>query len=499
MPALRNALTGRRRRRGSRNLSRKRRAQRLDVNQRDFLVTTVHPSIKYWGERAYSEQTVLFMLVFFYQSISCCRDDGIDKALLPIIDTQIQKIFVDLSGSLMLMKYWLNIDQAIGDIPEAEENEEVYHHVPKYRSIDDFADNNEAIIETGFSKAELWKLMTLFGLPKEIYCVRPDGKFDRFNREELLIFTLIKFRKGFMNATVVDHYVGGKSESHWGRGYKWMVQYLDKRYAPIIGPEGLERWVGLFPYFSEKFREKLAKETKHIDPDTYEVIDITPGVHFEPGTFAVVGLVDCKDYPMLRPHSGPGGDFPGAMRRPGWYERQRAFYTGRKKKHALKVISFCLPNGMTAAVYGPVSARHHDHTVLTWSGIDPFLSFVQQNAARVYAFYGDCAFLGGFQNIRTRHRPTPLFPLTQRQEHENVAMKKAREAIEWSYGLLTNLWHLSENREAFKLETDPNAVMAQIRVMHLLTNCYTCMHGNQVSSRHTFACPPPTLEAYLAL
>jgi hypothetical protein len=77
------------------------------------------------------------MFVFFCQSISCCCDDnGIDKAL-PIIDAQIGKIFVDLSGSLMLMKYWLNIDQAIGDIPEVKENEEVYHHEPKYLSIND--------------------------------------------------------------------------------------------------------------------------------------------------------------------------------------------------------------------------------------------------------------------------------------------------------------------------------------------------------------------------
>jgi hypothetical protein len=254
------------------------------------------------------------MLVFFRQSISCYCDDRVDEAL-QAIDAQIGKIFVDLSGSLMLMKYWLKIDQAIGDVPDAEENEDVYHNEPKYLWINDFADNNEAIIETGFSETELRKLMILFGLPKEISFIRSDGKFDRFNREELLIFTLIKFRKGFTNATVVDHYVGGKSEARWGRGYKWMVQYLDKRYAPIIGPQGLQRWVGLFPHFAEKFREKLAKETKHIDPDTHEVLDITPGVHFEPGNFAVVVLVDCKEYPMLRPHSGPGGDYPpGAMR-----------------------------------------------------------------------------------------------------------------------------------------------------------------------------------------
>jgi hypothetical protein len=67
-----------------------------------------------------------------------------------------------------------------------------------------------------------------------------------------------------------------------------MVQYLDRQYAAIIGPQGLERWVGMFPHFADKFREKLAKETKHIDPKTHEVIYVTPGVHFEPGNFEVV-------------------------------------------------------------------------------------------------------------------------------------------------------------------------------------------------------------------
>jgi hypothetical protein len=84
LPAVRNPLTGRRRRRGSRNLSRKRRAQCLDVNNRDFLVTNVHPSIKHWSERAYNEQTALFMLVFLCQSKSSCCDDGIDAALQAI-------------------------------------------------------------------------------------------------------------------------------------------------------------------------------------------------------------------------------------------------------------------------------------------------------------------------------------------------------------------------------------------------------------------------------
>jgi hypothetical protein len=97
----------------------------------------------------------------------------------------------------------------------------------------------------------------------------------------------------------------------------------------------------------------------------------------------------------------------------------------------MKVVSFCLPNGLTGALYGPVSARHHDRTVLTWSGIDPFLTEAQHGMERLYAFYGDSAFQGGpWANIVTRHEPTTFFPLTERQEQENRAMKKARESIE---------------------------------------------------------------------
>lgn len=94
------------------------------------------------------------------------------------------------------MEYWLRIDEAFGDVPDAEENEEVFFNEPKYRWIRDFANNDEAITETGFSKAELLKLMGLFGLRRDICLVRSDGKVDSFNRDELLIFTLIKFRKG---------------------------------------------------------------------------------------------------------------------------------------------------------------------------------------------------------------------------------------------------------------------------------------------------------------
>jgi hypothetical protein len=157
-------------------------------------------------------------------------------------------------------------------------------------------------------------------------------------------------------------------------------------------------------------------------------------------------------------------------------------------------------NMVSVYMYGPTSARHHDTTLLTWSGFDQYLQNVQQGQPRQYLFYGDSAFRGHWNCVRTRHEPTVNAPaLTQQQHNENTAMRRAREGIEWSFCLLTNLWKLASIQDRFKLETNEATVMAQIRVMHLLTNCYTCIHGNNISSDHSFACKPPELEAYLTL
>lgn len=499
MPWYRNPVTGKWRRRATRDLPRKRRAGALDVNSRDFLKNTVHPAISDWTRQGSECIVIMFTLLLVRNNIllQLQNDEHLDK-VLEWIDKETCKYMCGVAISIRFQCYWIAVDSAVGDIPDEEETEEICYSEPKFRRVDDFMSPDHARIETNFTKDEISLLMDLFELPIEILVPRPDGKFHHFHREELLIYTLCHLKAGDSIVGTVSRTVGGRSEGRWGHGYKWMIHYLDERYRPILCHEGLQRWVPLFPTFAEKIRLMLEKPKRHIDPETYAV-DVEPGVHFAPGTFSVVGIVDCKEYQCLRPHSGPAGNYPGAMRRLHWYEIQRAFYTGRKKRHALKVLSFCLPNGLTAAIYGPTSARRHDVTLLAWSGIDPFLTQIQLGQGNLYAFYGDSAFQGPWLNIRTRHKPTVLHPLTEQEEDENKAMKKARETIEWSYGLITELWNLAATKWRFKLETDPQVVMEQVRVMHLLTNCRTCLHGSNVSSGNTFNCPPPSLQIYLTL
>lgn len=393
------------------------------------------------------------------------------------------------------------MDAALGDISEEVETARPYHTEPRYTRINDFFNDTHAAYKTAFTKDELRRLMNLFGLDpaRNIRFTRSDGKVDSFHSEELFIFTLMKLRKGSSNAELVEDQVGGRSEARWGRGYNNMIKYLDERYKTILNHQGLQRWVQHFPEFAEKIRQRIGRND-HCYDHNGQYHHTNHGIYFAPNDFGIAGFIDCKDYRIKRPHAGPGGDFPGAMRRPNWNAIQRAFFTHFGKKHAIRVLAICLPNGLTAAVYGPASARHHDVTLLTWSGFDQYLQNVQHGQPLTFSFYGDSAFRGHWNCVRTRHETAPNAPpLTQHQLNENKAMKRSRETIEWSFGLSSNLWALTRNPDRFTIETHPPAVMAQVRVMHLLTNCWTCINGNNISSDTTFACRPPILEEYLWL
>ena len=77
-------------------------------------------------------------------------------------------------------------------------------------------------------------------------------------------------------------------------------------------------------------------------------------------------------------------------------------------------------------------------------------------------------------------------------------MKPARESIEWSYAKAEQLWPLLNKKQAFKLGENPERVMAEIRVMHFLTNCKVCTYeGSTMTGSRMFQCPPPSLAEYL--
>ena len=140
----------------------------------------------------------------------------------------------------------------------------------------------------------------------------------------------------------------------------------------------------------------------------------------------------------------------------------------------------------------------NDNRALDWSQADQCLSnLFAGDGMPLHAFYGDAMFVGQRDCFRTRHVPlvqgAPLHPVLARKNH---AMLCVREEIEHCYGFLRDLWELAEMRRLFRLGDDPVIVVAEIRMMFLLTNIFTCFcHGNTTSS--VFGLLPPSIDQCL--
>ena len=216
-------------------------------------------------------------------------------------------------------------------------------------------------------------LLECFDLPEICYVDRGrlDGKRYKFHREELLIYSLMRFTSGDPHNRLSQQKNGQKCDGRMAKGYKWLIAYLDDRYDHLIGWNGMLVWCQFFPFFAEKIRRYIANDT--IRQNQCSHYELVPGVWFNPGTYNVVGFVECKDYEITTPHSGPAAPGPGSPRRPWWYEFQRAFIDGHHRLHAVKMLTFMIPNGLYAAVWGPALARRDDSQLVHWSHIDQLL------------------------------------------------------------------------------------------------------------------------------
>ena len=65
--------------------------------------------------------------------------------------------------------------------------------------------------------------------------------------------------------------------------------------------------------------------------------------------------------------------------------------------------------------------------------------------------------------------------------------------------MIGNIFCICTSPEGYKLAKRNPYALEQLRVCHLLVNCYICLNGDQASLDNTFGVPPPTLEEYLAL
>ncbi len=159
-----------------------------------------------------------------------------------------------------------------------------------------------------------------------------------------------------------------------------------------------------------------------------------------------------------------------------------------------------LPNGMST-VFGPVSARQNDRGALNLSGLDCFLALIQasMHPHRRCMLFGDSIFCGLLQYITTNYRAIlPNVP-TAKEVKINSTFRAAWMPIEKNHGLTYCVFRICDTKRGYQLAKQHPYALEQLRVCHLLVNCYICFNGDQVSSVNTSNCPPPCIDEYLRL
>lgn len=333
-----------------------------------------------------------------------------------------------------------------------------------------------------------------------------DGSPNRYliHPEEVFLFTMTKIATGRKNNSIVNQYFGG-GMAKWSLALKWTLSYLDNRYKNILGHQGLTRYLFQFPLFRSRIEQYCQREHKRENPGVDNGYTIYPGLERLP--FNIFGFIDNTIDKCSVPHSGPRGDYVGAARKVDYDDAQQAVYSGYKRLHGIKEETVYLPNGLSF-VFGPVSARRNDRGVLQMSNLSPFLSQLQAGMFEAadgtevkFGVFGDKAYnIAGNDSVRSyyvQNAGDP--PLNNDQLAVNRAMRSARMTIEKNYGMVSSIFKICHQEGELKLAKKNPYVCEQLRVCHLLTNCYICLNGDQGSSPNTFDCRPPKLEDYLQL
>jgi len=500
MPAT-NDRTGRRRRRPVRQVPVSDRIHALHSTQ----VSNLYTCQLIWSECLEQSLTYLSLAMMLWQFRLAYITANGDEAGhdLPVIDQLLQLAVTAHTFMMRLSDYYMSVDESIGDYTAADEADTVEWPEPVRRRIDDL-DDREARQMTRFTKGQLRTLYNLFDLPVDVEGnVRIQAgntdTFYSFHGEEVFLFSLTKLALGMDNTVLCMFFFGGAPQ-RWSSAYPWFLRYLDTRYADLLSFTGLERYVHLFPYFAFCIWRRAASWRKVVNPVTGEV-SWMPGIFHIPWyEFRFFGFIDGSYWETCTPGTGPHGDYDGAQRNIDWYMIQRAVYTRYKRMHGLLMLTVMLPNGISF-LYGPCSARRNDRGLVNMSNLDQHLDNIQNGRFPFgikFSLYGDGVFTG-YNCISSRHTPTQNAPLTFLQRLENKVMASVRISIEWSYSWHQNLFRILMSFKNWKLRTERPYATEQLRVITLLTNCYSCFNGNEAAHFNTFSCPTPTIEEYLVV
>lgn len=167
---------------------------------------------------------------------------------------------------------------------------------------------------------------------------------------------------------------------------------------------------------------------------------------------------------------------------------QKVVFNGHKRVHSLKFQSLVTPDGLIAHMFGPIEGRRHDCALLKLSMLREYLKAHPEFAN--FVIYGDPAYPISSQFIS----PFKGARLTAEMAEFNKRMSGCRIAVEWGFSEILRSWTYLDFKRGLKLGLSP--VGNLYLVATFLTNCRTCLVGENQISDH-FRLSPPTIKEYL--
>jgi DDE superfamily endonuclease len=169
--------------------------------------------------------------------------------------------------------------------------------------------------------------------------------------------------------------------------------------------------------------------------------------------------------------------------------RQRATYSGHKRKNCLKFQAISAPDGLVLHLFGPMEGRRYDMFLYNASGIDQVLQTTLSISGRQYYIYGDVAYtLRPY--LQVGFKGSTLSP---DEVVFNLSMSKVRVAVEWAFRDVKQYFtHLDVPRK-LRLRVTPVGLWYVCSVM--LWNFRVCLYGSQAAQY--FQCDPVDISEYL--
>jgi hypothetical protein len=175
-------------------------------------------------------------------------------------------------------------------------------------------------------------------------------------------------------------------------------------------------------------------------------------------------------------------------------EAQRAAYSGYKKLHGQNWQAIVTPDGLIVSLVGPYFGPANDWTMWQLSGCKEEIQEVMEGHKMLW-IYGDPAYRLSYRVLAPYGTAKGRRFLPSGKQAFNKGLSTVRIAVENAFGIVQKLWTYTAFGKGLSAGKQPVGAIFAVAV--LLTNCHSCLHGNQISQR--FEVPPPLVEDYLYL